>query len=187
MLTTCSLFNMLFYLSPLALTQILLLVRSPRRCKVIACSTHCSCCWIWCSCRGSTGWLFPFSYVLRSHDSDAYAACQRQNCCLPRSMYLFAACGAVTSSRLPTPKPSREGILIKQGGYNLQSISKSALAVTRTLMGEPPGRLKNVTASTSAIATVRKVAAFQSKYWPCIIMKDIDQGPQVSFKHEWPG
>lgn len=93
-------------------------------------------------------------------------------------MYLFAAYRALTASQASTG-----GILIEQGGYNLESISKSALAVTRTLMGEPPGRLNNVTASPSAIATVKKVAAFQSKYWPCIIMKDIDQGPRFSFKH----
>ena len=116
--------------------------------------------------------------MLCSYDSDAYAACQWQNYRLPRSMYLFAAYRALTASQTSTG-----GILIKQGGYNLESISKSALAVTRTLMGEPPGRLNNVTASPSAIATVKKVAAYQSKYWPCIIMKDIDQGPQVSFTH----
>lgn len=63
-----------------------------------------------------------------------------------------------------------------QGGYNLKSISRSALAVTRTLMGEPPDRLEETAATASAIATVQKVAQHQSKYWPCLYPKDMDEG-----------
>lgn len=63
-----------------------------------------------------------------------------------------------------------------KGGYNLKSISKSALAVTRTLMGEPPDRLEETSPTASGIATVQKVAAYQSRFWPCLYPKDMDQG-----------
>ncbi|MCJ1426843.1 Histone deacetylase hda1 [Sticta canariensis] len=63
-----------------------------------------------------------------------------------------------------------------EGGYNLRSISKSALAVTRTLMGEPPDRLAETSPTASGIATVQKVAAYQSRFWPCLYPKDMDQG-----------
>lgn len=65
-----------------------------------------------------------------------------------------------------------------KGGYNLKSISKSALAVTRTLMGEPPDRLEETSPTASGIATVQKVAAYQSRFWPCLYPKDMDQGFQ---------
>ncbi len=55
-----------------------------------------------------------------------------------------------------------------QGGYNFRSISKSALAVTRTLMGEPPDRLPPTAATNSAVEIVRQVSMIQSKYWRCM-------------------
>jgi hypothetical protein len=58
-----------------------------------------------------------------------------------------------------------------QGGYNFRSISKSALAVAKTLMGEPPDRLISTTASTPAIQIVRRVMTAQSKYWKCMYPK----------------
>ncbi|KAL2004581.1 hypothetical protein VTN00DRAFT_3317 [Thermoascus crustaceus] len=58
-----------------------------------------------------------------------------------------------------------------EGGYNFRSISKSALAVTRTLMGEPPDRLVATQASRPAIQTVRRVMMAQSRYWKCMYPK----------------
>ncbi|KAJ5795323.1 Histone deacetylase class II [Penicillium paradoxum] len=52
-----------------------------------------------------------------------------------------------------------------EGGYNFKSISKSALAVTKTLMGEPPDRLLNNSPTDSAVAAVRRVKSIQSQYW----------------------
>lgn len=53
-----------------------------------------------------------------------------------------------------------------EGGYNLQSISKSALAVTRVLMGEPPGKLhEGDVASRGAVETVTQCVIQQSRYW----------------------
>ncbi|PGH21333.1 hypothetical protein AJ80_03384 [Polytolypa hystricis UAMH7299] len=65
-----------------------------------------------------------------------------------------------------------------EGGYNFKSISKSALAVTRTLMGEPPDRLFASSASRAAVSTVRKVAMIQAEHWRCMYPK----GPSESFK-----
>jgi histone deacetylase 6 len=54
---------------------------------------------------------------------------------------------------------------VLQGGYNFRSISKSALAVTRTLMGEPPDRLNPTAATPHAVDTVQAVKLIQSRYW----------------------
>lgn len=63
-----------------------------------------------------------------------------------------------------------------QGGYNLKSISRSALAVTRTLMGEPPDRIPETAATASGAATVQKVAQYQSQFWPCLYPKGLHEG-----------
>ncbi|KAK5254186.1 Histone deacetylase hda1, partial [Exophiala xenobiotica] len=60
----------------------------------------------------------------------------------------------------------------EQGGYNFHAISKSALAVTRVLMGEPPDRVSSTQASHHAVETVAKVRTVQSKYWRSIYPKD---------------
>jgi len=52
-----------------------------------------------------------------------------------------------------------------QGGYNLDSISKSALAVTKILLGEAPDELPPLRANEAATETVWLVAREQSKYW----------------------
>ncbi|KAK2763229.1 Histone deacetylase hda1 [Arachnomyces sp. PD_36] len=65
-----------------------------------------------------------------------------------------------------------------EGGYNFRSISKSALAVTRTLMGETPDRLPPTAPGEDAVKTVRRVAMIHSKHWQCMYPK----GPQ---EHVW--
>jgi histone deacetylase 6 len=62
-----------------------------------------------------------------------------------------------------------------EGGYNLRSIAKSALAVTRTLMGEPPDRLVDFEPSKPGIETVQLVKRTQSKYWKCLFPRDLYQ------------
>ncbi|KAF2423171.1 putative histone deacetylase [Tothia fuscella] len=59
-----------------------------------------------------------------------------------------------------------------EGGYNLRSIAKSTLAVTRTLMGEAPERLKETTPTDSGVDTVRMVVSTHSQYWKCLYPKD---------------
>ena len=66
-------------------------------------------------------------------------------------------------------------VVCLEGGYNLRSISKSALAVTRTLVGEMPDRLQDTKPTQSGIETVQMVAMYQSKWWPSIYPKNISQ------------
>ena len=62
-----------------------------------------------------------------------------------------------------------------EGGYNLRSIAKSALAVTRTLMGEPPDRLvESLEPTPTAIDTVQLVIRQQAKFWKCLYPKRMD-------------
>lgn len=66
-------------------------------------------------------------------------------------------------------------VVCMEGGYNLRSVAVSALAVTRTLMGEQPGRLTSTEASQTGAATVQMVLRQQAKYWPCLHMYDAQQ------------
>jgi histone deacetylase 6 len=63
-----------------------------------------------------------------------------------------------------------------EGGYNFRSISKSALAVTRTLMGEPPDRLEETSPTQAGIDTVKLVAMKQSRFWRCMYPKQPIEG-----------
>ncbi|KAH6910361.1 histone deacetylase clr3, partial [Coprinopsis sp. MPI-PUGE-AT-0042] len=51
------------------------------------------------------------------------------------------------------------------GGYNVESISNSELAVARILLGEAPPELPSMVASPEATETVWLTAKHQSKYW----------------------
>lgn len=62
-------------------------------------------------------------------------------------------------------------VVCLEGGYNLQSIAKSAVAVTRTLMGEPPDRLDEVEPTALGLSTVELVKRYQSWYWKCMYPK----------------
>lgn len=55
-----------------------------------------------------------------------------------------------------------------EGGYNLRAISKSALAVAKTLMGEPPKRLTIPPINVEASMILDKVKQFQAPYWECM-------------------
>lgn len=59
-----------------------------------------------------------------------------------------------------------------EGGYNFKAISKSALAVTKTLMGEPPDRLTATQPTKLAIETVEQVRDIQSRYWSSLNPQD---------------
>ncbi|KAG6832626.1 hypothetical protein H0H92_014462 [Tricholoma furcatifolium] len=59
-------------------------------------------------------------------------------------------------------------VVALEGGYNLDSISRSALAVTGILLGEAPEQLPPMTASESGTETVFLVAREQSKYWKSV-------------------
>ncbi|KAF2878298.1 putative histone deacetylase [Massariosphaeria phaeospora] len=62
-----------------------------------------------------------------------------------------------------------------EGGYNLRSIARSALAVTRTLMLQPPDRLEaDLCPKESAVQTIEQVKRQQSRYWKCLYPKQLD-------------
>ena len=68
-----------------------------------------------------------------------------------------------------------------EGGYNFVAISKSALAVTRTLMGEPPDRLTATQATEIAMTTVQQVKEIQSRYWTNILPKGMSHFQSAGF------
>ena len=56
-----------------------------------------------------------------------------------------------------------------EGGYNLRAISVSALAVAKTLMGEPPERIGDIAPINSAADQVlHQVKYHQAPYWECM-------------------
>ncbi|VVA21434.1 PREDICTED: histone deacetylase [Prunus dulcis] len=60
-------------------------------------------------------------------------------------------------------------LVILEGGYNLRSISSSATAVIKVLLGESPGcELDNTLPSRSGLQTVLEVLQIQNKYWPAL-------------------
>ncbi|ORY18010.1 hypothetical protein BCR34DRAFT_583276 [Clohesyomyces aquaticus] len=64
-----------------------------------------------------------------------------------------------------------------EGGYNLRSIARSALAVTRTLMLQPPDRLdENIGhPNQSCVRTIEHVKREQSKHWKCLYPKHLSK------------
>lgn len=58
-------------------------------------------------------------------------------------------------------------LVILEGGYNLRSISSSASAVVKVLLGESPGSdLENCIPSRSGLKTVLEVLKIQRNFWP---------------------
>ncbi|CAK7568520.1 MAG: Histone deacetylase hda1 [Sporothrix epigloea] len=55
-----------------------------------------------------------------------------------------------------------------EGGYNLEAISASALAVARTLMGEPPPQIEIPKLRKDAARLLARVQAYQAPYWECM-------------------
>jgi histone deacetylase 6 len=55
-----------------------------------------------------------------------------------------------------------------EGGYNLKAISNSAVAVAKTLMGEPPPTMNMPQINREAARTLAKVQAHHAPYWECM-------------------
>ena len=55
-----------------------------------------------------------------------------------------------------------------EGGYNLKAISDSAVAVAKTLMGEPPPKMEIPMINKEAARILAKVQAHQAPYWECM-------------------
>ncbi|KAG5353769.1 hypothetical protein C0989_002552 [Termitomyces sp. Mn162] len=65
-------------------------------------------------------------------------------------------------------------VVALEGGYNLDSISRSALAVTNVLLGEAPGALPPMVAGEEATETVFLVAHEQNKFWKSVDPKSCE-------------
>ncbi|KAJ3487452.1 hypothetical protein NLI96_g3543 [Meripilus lineatus] len=75
-------------------------------------------------------------------------------------------------------------VVALEGGYNLDAISASALAVAKVILGEIPPELPSMVASDIATETVWQVATEQSKYWKSINPKacePIEEVENVAF------
>jgi len=68
---------------------------------------------------------------------------------------------------------------VLQGGYNLLAIAHSALAVTKVLLGEPPGVLKSTFPSNAAVETCQQVMLYQAKYWSSMSIKTLLPGRPI--------
>ncbi|KAI0156355.1 histone deacetylase [Xylariaceae sp. FL1272] len=55
-----------------------------------------------------------------------------------------------------------------EGGYNLEAISDSALAVAQTLMGDQPPKMGIPPVSREAAKVLARVQAVQAPYWECM-------------------
>ncbi|KAF1926568.1 putative histone deacetylase [Didymella exigua CBS 183.55] len=68
-------------------------------------------------------------------------------------------------------------VVCLEGGYNLRSIARSALAVTRVLMQEPPDRLSEdlQAPKATAVRVIEQVKRQHSKHWKCLYPKHLDR------------
>jgi histone deacetylase 6 len=63
-----------------------------------------------------------------------------------------------------------------EGGYNLKAISRSALAVAQTLMGEPPPRIEMPPIHKDALKVLNKVREAHAPFWECMRPGKVDVG-----------
>ncbi|ORY22508.1 hypothetical protein BCR39DRAFT_551487 [Naematelia encephala] len=70
-------------------------------------------------------------------------------------------------------------VVALEGGYNLDAISRSALAVAQVLLGETPAELNTLEASEVATEVIHEVAKVQGKYWKSIDVKACEP-PEVT-------
>ncbi|XP_065860694.1 LOW QUALITY PROTEIN: histone deacetylase 15 [Euphorbia lathyris] len=59
-------------------------------------------------------------------------------------------------------------LVILEGGYNLRSISSSATAVIKVLLGERTCELDNIVPSRAGLQAVFEVLKIQMNFWPCL-------------------
>lgn len=72
--------------------------------------------------------------------------------------------------------------VVLEGGYNLDAIARSALAVAKVLIGEPPDEMPEAVKDPKpeAIEIIDKVIRTQSKYWKCFQRRHGNAGCHLS-------
>ncbi|KAK5988684.1 Histone deacetylase clr3 [Cladobotryum mycophilum] len=81
--------------------------------------------------------------------------------------FVTPACYAHMTHMLMSLADGRVAVCL-EGGYNLQAISNSAVAVAKTLMGEPPPKMELPRINKEAARILAKVQAYQAPYWECM-------------------
>lgn len=107
------------------------------------------------------GYEFDPDLVIISAGFDAAAGDELGGC------FVTPTCYAHMTHMLMSLAKGKVAVCL-EGGYNLQAISASALAVAQTLMGEPLPRLELPNISKEAARTLARVQAFQAPYWECM-------------------
>ncbi|CCO34746.1 histone deacetylase 6/10 [Rhizoctonia solani AG-1 IB] len=115
---------------------------------------------------------FAPEFVFISAGFDAAAGDTLGNC------NVTPACYAHMTALLSTLAGGKLVVAL-EGGYNLDSIAKSALAVTRALLGDPLPELPRLEASEIATEVVWQVARIQSQYWHCIHASSLEPSDTV--------
>ncbi|PKI85773.1 Hda1p [Malassezia vespertilionis] len=111
--------------------------------------------------------IMPVAYeyapdlVIVSAGFDAALGDQLGECCVTPAGYAHMThqLAALANGRM---------VVALEGGYNLTSISNSALAVAQTLLGEAPPMLAPQVCSSAAASTVETVIRVQAPYWDCL-------------------
>ncbi|KDN45498.1 hypothetical protein RSAG8_04822, partial [Rhizoctonia solani AG-8 WAC10335] len=122
--------------------------------------------------------VMPIAYefapelVFISAGFDAAAGDTLGNCNVTPACYahMTALLGTLAGGKL---------VVALEGGYNLDSISRSALAVTYALLGDSLPELPRLEASEIATEVVWQVARIQSQYWHCIQASSLEPGDAV--------
>lgn len=85
--------------------------------------------------------------------------------------YVSPACYSHMTHMLMSLADGKVAVCL-EGGYNLKAISRSALAVARTLMGEPPERMEIPPLNKAAAKVIEEVKRLQAPYWACLRTAD---------------
>ncbi|KAH7413432.1 hypothetical protein BKA64DRAFT_568107 [Cadophora sp. MPI-SDFR-AT-0126] len=104
---------------------------------------------------------FDPDLVIVSAGFDAAAGDELGGC------YVTPACYSHMTHMLMSLANGKVAVCL-EGGYNLHAISRSALAVAKTLMGEPPERMDIPPLNKTAAHTLDNVKRIQSAYWECM-------------------
>lgn len=93
--------------------------------------------------------------------------------------FVSPACYAHMTHMLMSLAAGRVAVCL-EGGYNLHALSMSALAVARTLMGEPPPQMDIPPINKEAARVLAQVRAYQAPFWECMRPGIIDVRDLIS-------